>query len=413
MESLLRENKIHTEIRDERISGMPLDVRFRGVLREEQQRAESELMQFDNGILFASTAFGKTVLATALIADRGVSALVLVHRQQLLAQWRSAISEFLGVPETQIGFWGSGKRKLNGRLDVAILSSLAREENLDAVFENYGHVIVDECHHLAAFSYERILKKCRSKFVLGLSATLTRKDGLEPIVKMQCGPVRFRSGNGGGTSSAFLHEVVVRSVDEKPPEILLHEDVHMSDVYRWIGGNVRRNAEIVKDVCEALENGRHSIVLTERTEHVEQLSSLLRERCAHVFALCGRLSVKKRREVLADLKELPETEPSVIVATGRYIGEGFDCPRLDTLFLAQPVSWRGILEQYIGRLHRLHIGKHDVRVYDYVDIALPVTRKMFARRRAAYSRFGYAIRHEWELSLAPAFPLLDSRGKTE
>lgn len=214
---------------------------------------------------------------------------------------------------------------------------------------------------------------------------------------MQCGPARFRSANAFREN--FPHEVVVRTIDDAPPELLLHDDVLIADVYRWIGGNARRNAELVKDVCDALADGRNPIVLTERMAHVEILSDLQREYCPHVFALCGRLSQKKRREVLSALSALSKNEANVIVATGRYIGEGFDCPRLDTLFLAQPVSWSGILEQYVGRLHRLHAGKRDVRVYDYVDVALPVTRKMFARRRAAYSRLGYTIRHDWELTL--------------
>lgn len=399
LENLLSENKIRPVAIDERIAGTSLRVSFLGKLRPEQRKAFDALMPFDDGILFASTAFGKTVLATAMIAARGVSVLILVHRRQLLAQWRASLSAFLGLSESGIGFCESGKQKLNGKLDVAVFSSLSRKEDAETILDNYGHVIVDECHHLAAFSYEQILKKCRAKFVLGLSATLNRKDGLEPIVKMQCGPVRFRSGNA--SRKDFLHEVVVRTMDDSPPEILLTDDVFIADVYRWIGGNARRNAELIKDVCSALEKGRNPIVLTERTEHVECLAALLREHCANVFVLSGRLSAKKRREVLSALNLLPENASSVIVATGRYIGEGFDCPRLDTLFLAQPVSWSGILEQYVGRLHRLHAGKRDVRVYDYVDIALSVTRKMFTRRRAAYSRLGYAICHDWELMLDP------------
>lgn len=399
LENLLSENKIRPVVIDERIAGTSLRVSFLGELRPEQRKAFDALMPFEDGILFASTAFGKTVLATAMIAARGVSVLILVHRRQLLAQWRASLSAFLGLSESEIGFCESGKQKLNGKLDVAVFSSLSRKEDAETILDNYGHVIVDECHHLAAFSYEQILKKCRAKFVLGLSATLNRKDGLEPIVKMQCGPVRFRSGNA--SRKDFLHEVVVRTMDDSPPEILLTDDVLIADVYRWIGGNARRNAELIKDVCSALEKGRNPIVLTERTEHVECLAALLREHCANVFVLSGRLSAKKRREVLSALNLLPENASSVIVATGRYIGDGFDCPSLDTLFLAQPVSWSGILEQYVGRLHRLHAGKRDVRVYDYVDIALSVTRKMFTRRRAAYSRLGYAICHDWELMLDP------------
>ena len=395
LENLLRENKIRPEIIDDRSSGTPLNVKFLGELRPEQQKAFDALIPCDDGILFASTAFGKTVLATAMIAARGVSVLVLVHRRQLLVQWRESLSVFLGIPESEIGFCESGKQKLNGKLDVAVFSSLSRRENAETILGNYGHVIVDECHHLAAFSYEQILKKCRAKFVLGLSATLNRKDGLEPIVQMQCGPVRFRSGSV--SQKDFSHEVVVRTMDDSPPEVLLHDDALIADAYRWIGGNARRNAELIKDVCDALEKGRNPIVLTERTDHVECLAALLREHCPNVFALSGRLSEKKRREVLSALNTFQGSASSVIVATGRYIGEGFDCPCLDTLFLAQPVSWRGILEQYVGRLHRLHAGKRDVRVYDYVDIALPVARKMFARRRAAYSRLGYAICHDWEL----------------
>lgn len=397
---LLSANGVAAEIRDERFAGTPIGFEFHGTLREDQRSAFETLLKFDDGILFASTAFGKTVLATALIAARGVPTLVLVHRRQLAAQWRRTISEFLRIPEAHVGSLGSGVRKLTGTLDVAILSSLVRNGEVDPAVGNYGHVVADECHHFAAFSYERVLRKCRAKYVLGLTATLARKDGLDPIVRMVCGPVRHRVAVALGT--AFAHEVLVRAMDDEPPEILRGDDVLMADVYRWIGGNARRNAAVADDVFSELEKGRNPIVLTERTEHVERLVSILRERCGNVFALLGRLSEKARREVFAAMEALPESAPRVIVATGRCVGEGFDCPRLDTLFLAQPVSWSGTLAQYVGRLHRLHAGKRAVRVYDYVDVGLGVTRKMFARRRAAYAVLGYAIRHDWELPLADA-----------
>lgn len=399
---LLRANGVSAEIRDERFAGTPLDFEFRGTLREDQRRAFETLLKFNDGILFASTAFGKTVLATALIAARGVPTLVLVHRRQLATQWRRTLSEFLGIPEARIGTVGSGVRRLTGTLDVAILSSLVRKGEVDPAVENYGHVVADECHHLAAFSYERVLRKCRAKYVLGLTATLARKDGLEPIVRMACGPVRHRVSSALGAGAAFAHEVVVRAMDDEPPEILRSGDALMADIYRWIGGNARRNAAVAEDVFSELEKGRSPIVLTERTEHVARLVSVLRERCGNVFALSGRLSEKARCEVFAAMDALPESAPRVIVATGRCVGEGFDCPRLDALFLAQPVSWSGTLAQYVGRLHRLHAGKHVVRVYDYVDVALGVARKMFARRRSAYAALGYAVRHDWELPLADA-----------
>lgn len=399
---LLRANGVSAEIRDERFAGTPLGFEFRGTLREEQRPAFETLLKFNDGILFASTAFGKTVLATALIAARGVPTLVLVHRRQLATQWRRTLSEFLGIPEARIGALGGGVRRLTGALDVAILSSLVRKGEVDPAVENYGHVVADECHHLAAFSYERVLRKCRAKYVLGLTATLARKDGLEPIVRMACGPVRHRVADAPGAGTAFAHEVVVRAMDDEPPEILRSGDALMADVYRWIGGNARRNAAVADDVFSEIEKGRSPIVLTERTEHVARLVSILRERCGNVFALSGRLSEKARREVFAAMDALPEAAPRVIVATGRCVGEGFDCPRLDTLFLAQPVSWSGTLAQYVGRLHRLHAGKRAVRVYDYVDVALGVTRKMFARRRSAYAALGYAVRHDWELPLADA-----------
>lgn len=276
------------------------------------------------------------------------------------------------------------------------MPSLSRNGNVDSVVENYGHIVVDECYHLAAFSYEQILRASRAKYILGLSATLVRKDGLEPIVQMQCGPVRYKSLN---SNRAFSHEVIVRSIDETPPEMLLQEDALMADIYRWLDGNAARNAKLIDDVASELERGRAPIVLTERTEHIERLIPLLRERCENVFELRGKRSEKAKREVFAALDALPENAPFVIVATGKYIGEGFDYPRLDTLFLAQPVSWSGTLAQYVGRLHRLHAGKREVRVYDYVDVALEITRKMFLRRRSAYSALGYTLRHDWELPL--------------
>jgi len=385
--------KIKAQIHDKRFPGRALQVTFSGALRPEQQHAASAMLAHDFGVLSATTAFGKTVLAAWLIAQRGVSTLVLVHRQQLMEQWVERLAQFLGLNAKEIGRWGGGRKKLTGSIDVALVQSLVRKGTVNDLIADYGHIVVDECHHLSAHSFELVARRAKARFVLGLSATVVRKDGHHPIIFMQCGPVRHRvDARQQAAERPFTHEVLVRPTGFVPsgePE----EDKRME--YQRLCSEVMnsevRNRLIVAEIVQAVKSGRSPVVLTERTEHLEIIAAQLRPHVAHVITLQGGMGRKSFNAALDHLKSIPATESRVLIATGRFIGEGFDDSRLDTLFLTMPVSWRGTIAQYVGRLHRLHEGKRVVQVYDYADLDAPMLSRMFDKRCAGYEAVGYTI----------------------
>jgi superfamily II DNA or RNA helicase/very-short-patch-repair endonuclease len=385
--------KIKVTLRDERCGGAPLKVSFCGTLRPEQQAAAKAMLAHDNGILAATTAFGKTVLAAWLIAQRGVNTLVLVHRQQLLEQWVERLSSFLGLPAKAIGRLGGGRRKLTGNLDVALMQSLVRKGIVDDRVEGYGHLIVDECHHLSARSFELVARRSKARFVTGLSATVARKDGHHPIIFMQCGPVRYRvDAKKQAAARPFSHQVFVRPTGfrgSSTPEP--DARIEFQRLYEELIVNERRNSMICSDVVSAVRQGRSPLLLTERTEHLRQLAGRLTPEIPHIITLQGGMGRKELKAALARSADIPNDAGRVILATGGFIGEGFDDSRLDTLFLALPVSWRGTIAQYAGRLHRLHDGKREVRIYDYADLDVPMLARMFDRRCRGYEALGYSI----------------------
>ncbi|HBJ86288.1 MAG TPA: restriction endonuclease subunit R [Verrucomicrobiales bacterium] len=390
---LLKTLKIKTKLRDERFGGKRLELAFTGTLRPDQQKAGAEMLAHDCGVLSATTAFGKTVLAAWLIAQRGVNTLILVHRQQLMEQWVERLGQFLGLKAAEIGRWGGGKKKLTGNIDVALLQSLVRKGVVSDLVADYGHVIVDECHHLSAQSFELVARRVKAKYVTGLSATVARKDGHHPIIFMQCGPVRHRvDARQQAAERPFTHEVLVRPTGFMPggePE----EDKRM-EFQRLCDAVMKsptRNAQIIAEVLLAVKAGRSPVVLTERTEHLEVIAAGLRAQVPHVITLQGGMGRKSLAAALDQLKAIPADEGRVVVATGRFLGEGFDDSRLDTLFLTMPVSWRGTIAQYAGRLHRLHDGKKVVQVHDYADLDVPMLSRMFDKRCAGYEAVGYTI----------------------
>lgn len=391
--SLFKELKIKAVIRDQRVAGNPLDLQFTGTLRPEQETAAAAMLAHDTGVLAATTAFGKTVLAAYLIAARGRNTLVLVHRQQLLEQWIERLSSFLGLPAKSIGRLGGGHKKLTGNIDVALIQSLVRKGAVDDRVADYGHLIVDECHHLSAQSFELVARRAKARYVLGLSATVARKDGHHPIIFMQCGVVRHRvDARQQADARPFAHHVIVRptglrSIAGPDPDRRLEYQNLCAEIIC----SVPRNAMIRDDVVAALREGRSPLVLTERTEHIAVLSDLIRPHAPHLIILQGGMGRKPLREALAQLAAAPENEPRVVIATGKFVGEGFDDSRLDTLFLTMPVSWRGIIAQYAGRLHRLHDGKREVRIHDYADLDIPMLSRMFDKRCAGYEAVGYTI----------------------
>ncbi len=385
---------IEVRLRDERVAGAPLDLQFHGTMRPEQQRAAQALMRHDTGVLSAGTAFGKTVVAAWMIAQRKVNTLVLVNRQQLQAQWVARLAAFLDLPEKSIGRLGAGHRKLTGGVDVALIQSLCRKGVVDDCVAGYGQVIVDECHALAAPTFDRVMRHVKAKHVLGLSATPTRKDGHHPVIFMQCGAVRHRAdARQQARADSFARVVLVRPTGfEAPVGIGTEEpDMPFQTLCDTLAVDPGRNARIVSDVLAALAAGRSPVVLTERRAHLDALEQAFTGKVKHLVVLRGGLG---RRQVVAiqeRLLAIPDTEERLLLATGRYLGEGFDDARLDTLFLVMPISWRGRVAQYAGRLHRRHDGKHEVRIHDYADLKVPMLARMFDRRCRGYRAIGYGI----------------------
>ena len=394
---LLTAHGVKAEIRDERISGTAIDPQFQGQLWPLQQEAVSAVSGHDQGILCAPTAFGKTAVAAWLIAERGVNTLVLVHRQQLLDQWRERLMMFLGLPPTSVGQIGGGKSRPTSRVDVALIQSLHRKGEVKDCVAEYGQVIIDECHHISAFTFEQVMRQVRARFVIGLTATPTRKDGHHPIVSMQCGPIVFRhSARAMTESTPFEHLVVPRWTDFTMSPSL--SDLTIHDVYAALIRDSARNEMIVDDLVRSVESGHSPLLLTGRIEHLRYFATELRGVVENVLVLRGGMGRLQRRAAAEALASIERSDQRVILATGSYIGEGFDDARLDTLFLAMPISWKGILQQYVGRLHRLCDSKRVVRVYDYVDAYIPMLSRMYERRLAGYRAIGYTVQDGQEQS---------------
>lgn len=402
--SFLNENGVKYNIVDETNHGTPISVSFQGKEREEQQAAINALLMHSNGVLHATTAFGKTVTAAAIIARKMVSTLILVHSKALLAQWHERLTEFLSIdyvdpsmPKKRgrrkkfstIGCLDSTGNSLHGIVDVALIQSCLDGDSVKPFVENYGMVIVDECHHVSSVTFENVLKGVKAQTVYGLTATPIRKDGHQPIIFMQCGPIRFSAdAKSQMIDQSFERFLIPRFTSYRS---ITDDKQSITTLYQLLSEDEIRNMLIVEDVCKAVEAGRTPIILTNRTAHVTILAEKLRDKVRNVVTLTGTGSTKEKRETLQHLHEISKEEPLAIVATGKYVGEGFDYPRLDTLFLALPVSWKGLVAQYAGRLHRENDGKKDVRIYDYIDIHEPVCDNMYRKRLKGYASIGYKI----------------------
>ena len=403
----LSAHRVAVSTHDERCFGQSIDVSFNGALREEQAAALEALSASDNGILSATTAFGKTVVGAALIAQKQVNTLILVHRAQLMTQWKERLEQFLTIREELppppkrrgrqkkrelVGLYGANRDTRGGVIDIAMLQSMGDADAIKPWIGDYGMVIVDECHHVPAVSFEQVMKAVRSKYAYGLTATPKRQDGHHPILHMYLGPIRFRvDAKQQAMKRPFSHVMVPRFTgtrfrideDSKAPAIVQYYEQIMRDDLR--------TDMIVQDVLECVKGGRNCLILSERTDHVRKLTELLRGQGQAVHMLLGGQTGARQREQLQALKDAPEDVPLIVCATGKYIGEGFDDSRLDTLFLTMPISWQGTLAQYVGRLHRLHAGKREVRVYDYIDNHAAMLEKMYHKRLRGYAAIGYTV----------------------
>jgi superfamily II DNA or RNA helicase len=386
VQELLSANNIEVVITDERFSGEPIAAHFEGVLRIDQEAAVSVMLHHEVGVLCAPTAFGKTVTAAAMIARRGVNTLILVHRTELLKQWQERLKVFLGVGKEMIGTIGGGKSKPTGKIDIAVMQSLSRKGEVNPLIENYGQIIVDECHHIGAISFDLLLKQARAKYVLGLTATPIRRDGQHPIIFMQCGPVRYKAERPA--TAPHRLEVHPRNRFQR---IDLPSDAAIQEVFRYLATDIERTKEVASEVIENYRLGRKVLVLTERTDHLDDLQVALQPEIPDIFLLHGRMSRKQRTAVILALDKLPADAPRVLLATGKLVGEGFDHPALDTLVLAMPISWTGTLQQYAGRLHREHSTKTDVRIIDFVDSSHPALNRMWEKRLRGYHAMGYSV----------------------
>lgn len=382
--TLLSSHGIDLDLDDRRLDTAEVDLQFLGSLTQDQARAVDTLAVTESGVLVAPPGSGKTVMAVALMAKRRRNTLVIVHRRPLLDQWIARLEMFTGLPVSEIGQIRSGKRNITGVVDVAMVQSLTSERGVDDIVATYGMVVVDECHHVAAVSIERVLAAARSRYMLGLTATPKRRDGLHPLIHMQLGPVRHVVRAGSGPNWP-VHRLIVRETTFAAPE----DVTDIQPLYALLAASEQRNDLLFDDILMSLDEGRSPLVLTERRDHLDYLVNRLRPFAKNLIVLHGGMGDKYRSAAARLMSEIPPGDERILVATGRYIGEGFDDARLDTLFLTMPVAWKGTIVQYAGRLQRPNTGKREVRVYDYVDKEVPVLRRMFEKRLRGYRALGF------------------------
>ncbi len=374
-------------IHESRPDPEPIELARNFHLRDDQEAALQALINHELGVLVAAPGAGKTVVACALIAHYRQPTLIIVDRKPLVEQWTERLATHLGLTAKEIGQIGGGRNKTTGIVDVAMAQSLARREDLDEMTSRYGLVVVDECHHVPAVTFERCVKQISVRRWLGLTATPYRRDGLQGLITMYCGPIRFRMNENVDTESDFARELVVHQTNFEA-----NDDVaHIQDLFRALVDDEARTMTICDDVTAAVAKGRNCLVLTQWTEHLSSVVSVLGSKGITPSVLQGGMGKKARAKAMADLDDASKRGGLVLVATGSFLGEGFDYPPLDTVFMAFPIAFRGRVVQYVGRILRPLEGKSSVEVHDYVDAKSPVLARMHQKRLPGYAALGFDV----------------------
>lgn len=412
LEQLIQEAHVTAHYSDERSTGNPIEMAFKGVLHPEQQIAADQMLEYEDGIMSAPTGFGKTVIGAYLIAAVGLPALVIVPKTALITQWKSQLERFLDITDTRepvrtpkgriskkqpplIGQIGGGKTAVSGLIDVASFQSLSGKDSqtgepvVKELVRNYGLIICDECHHAAAPQLELVLKSAPAKYVYGLSATPERSDGLTRALSMLCGPLRYAID----PKTQVIQQGIQRIVRPRFTGIRLsayEPGASFNQILDLLCEHAARNELIVDDALETASNGRHPLILSKRKKHAEELFRLLNDRRHEPILLTGEIGAKERKAILNSLPGF-EHEHRIIVATESLLSEGFDLSYLDTLFIATPISWDGSVTQQVGRLHRSHEGKQQVEIFDYIDLSIPMLARMYQKRLKTYAKLGYEI----------------------
>ena len=404
----VNQTDINYEIEDERQQGRNINVAFHGELRPEQDMALKGLTKYDNGILHATTAFGKTVVSSAIIAQKKVNTLIILESSALMEQWKEALDKFLNINEelptyetktgrvrkrkSLIGTLQGVHDSMTGIIDIAMAGSLCKKGEYHKLLNQYGLVIVDECHHSASETIANILKEIKAKYVYGVTATPKRGDGLEKINYMLIGPIRYSyTAKEKAKEQGIRHLVYPRFTRTVPPRGVITNNMHPNEAYEIIHNNDIRDEQIIEDVKNCVSVGRTPVILSRYKDHSGKLYERLKSYADHVFLMTGNNSKKEHKKILEQMRQVDKDESLILIATGSLVGEGFDFPRLDTLFMATPVSFRGVVEQYAGRLNRDYAGKQNVMIYDYVDSHIPMFDNMYVKRLKAYKQIGYEL----------------------
>ena len=402
----IKQADIDYEMEDERQQGRKINVDFKGELRPEQDKALKELIRYDNGILHAATAFGKTVVSSAIIAQKKINTLIILESSALIEQWKEALEKFLNINEglptyetktgrvrkrkSLIGTLQGAHDSMTGIIDIAMAGSLCKKGKYHKMMNEYGLVLIDECHHSASETIANVLKEVKAKYVYGVTATPKRGDGLEKINYMLIGPIRYSyTAKEKAKEQGIQHLVYPRFTRTVPPRGVITDKMHPNEAYEIIHNNDVRDEQIIEDVKNCVAAGRTPVVLSRYKDHSEKFYERLKSYADHVFLMTGNNSKKEHRKILEQMHQVDKAESLILIATGSLVGEGFDFPRLDTLFMATPVSFRGVVEQYAGRLNRDYAGKENVIIYDYVDNHIPMFNNMYMKRLKAYKQIGY------------------------